>query len=51
MQFRMMTLLDVLGKIARAREDFLSKGKISDILIWCARKEFLSHGKIADVDI
>ena len=38
MQFRMMTLLDVLGKIhvAWVRYDVLSKGKISDIR--CARK-------------
>ena len=33
MQFHMMTLLDVLGKIAWVRYDFLSQGKISDILI------------------
>ena len=37
MQFYMMTLLDVLGKIAWVRSDFLSQGKISDILIRCAR--------------
>ena len=37
MQFIMMTLLDVLGKIAWVRWDFLSQGKISDILIRCAR--------------
>ena len=30
-------LLDVLGKIAWVRYDFLSQGKISDILIRCAR--------------
>ena len=30
MQFHMMTLLDVLGKIAWVREDFLSHGKISE---------------------
>ena len=28
---------DSLGKIAWAKLDFLSQGKISDILIWCAR--------------
>ena len=33
----MMMLLDVLGKIAWVRKDFLSQGKISVILIWCAR--------------
>ena len=38
MQFHMMTLLEVLGKIAWVRLDFLSQGKISDILIKCARK-------------
>ena len=29
---------DSLGKIAWVRKDFLSQGKISDILIRCARK-------------
>ena len=38
MKFHMMTLLDVLGKISWVRNDFLSQGKISDILIRCARK-------------
>ena len=33
MQFHMVTLLDVLAKIA-----WVSQGKISDILIRCARK-------------
>ena len=37
MQFHKMTLLDVLGKIARVRLDFLSQGKILDILIRCTR--------------
>ena len=37
MQFHRMTLVDVLCKIAWARSDFLSQGKISDILIRCAR--------------
>ena len=37
MQFHMMTLLDVLGKIAWVKYDFLSRGKVTDILIWCAR--------------
>ena len=37
MQFYMMTLVDVLGKIAWVRYDFLSQGKISDILIRCVR--------------
>ena len=41
MQFHMMTLLEVLGKIAWVRSEFLSQGKISDILIWCARIFFL----------
>ena len=36
-----MTLLDVLGKIAWVRKDFLSQGKISDILIQCARTKTL----------
>ena len=38
MQFHMMTSLGVLGKIAWVRYDFLTQGKISDILIRCARK-------------
>ena len=42
MQFHMMTLLDVLGNIAWVSSDFLSRGKISDILIRCARKNVLS---------
>ena len=33
----MMTLLDILGKIAWVRYDFLSQGKISDTLFRCAR--------------
>ena len=32
---------DSLGKIAWVRKDFLSQGKISDILIWCARKKYI----------
>ena len=36
MQFH-ITLLDVLGKIAWVSYNFLSQGKISDILIWCAK--------------
>ena len=36
-QFHIMKLLDVLGKIAWVRQDFLSQGKISDIFIRCAR--------------
>ena len=32
---------DSLGKIAWERQDFLSQGTISDILIWCARKPTL----------
>ena len=44
MQFHMMTLLDVLGKIALVRSDFLSQGKISDTLIRCARS-ILSESK------
>ena len=39
----MMTLLDVLGKIAWVRLDFLSQGKISDILIRCARIHYLQE--------
>ena len=38
MQFHMMTLLDIPGKIAWVKYDLLSQGKISDILIPCARK-------------
>ena len=49
MQFHMMTLLDVLGKIAWIKKDFLSKGKISVILIRCARIEYLSQAKNSDV--
>ena len=44
MQFHMMTLLDVLGKIAWVRYFFLSQGKISDILIRCAKKWLLEGG-------
>ena len=33
MQFHMMRLLDVLGKIAWVRSDFLIQGKITDFLI------------------
>ena len=43
MQFHMVRLLDVLGNISfsipGAGKDFLSQGKISDILIRCARKQ------------
>ena len=42
---------DGLDKIAWVRQDFLSQGKISDILIPCARKDFLSQGKISDIYI
>ena len=45
MQFHMMALLDVLGKIAWVKEDFLSHGKISDILIRCARILFIYCSK------
>ena len=37
LQFHMVKLLDVLGKIAWVRYYSLSQGKISDILIRCAR--------------
>ena len=40
-QFHMMTLLDVVDKIAWVRYDFLSQGKISNILIRCARTKVL----------
>ena len=43
----MMTLLDVLGKIAWVRSDFLSQGKISDILIPCARKALSNPFKVS----
>ena len=36
MQFHIMTLLDILGKIAWVRSNFLSQGKMSDN-IRCAR--------------
>ena len=41
MQFHMMTLFVVLGKITLVRYDFLPQGKISDILIRCARNSVL----------
>ena len=40
MQFHMITLLFVLGKIAWVRSDFLSQGKILDIHI-CVQEVFL----------
>ena len=45
----MSPLRDSMGKIAWVRDDFLSQGKISDILIRCARKDFLSPVKISDI--
>ena len=42
--FHMMMLLDVLGKIAWVRSDFLPMGKISDILIWCEENNKMSLG-------
>ena len=48
MQFHMMMLLDVLGKIAWVRYDFLSQGKISDIHVRCARNRFTSGLLIYD---
>ena len=41
MQFNMMRLLDVLGKIVWVRYDFLSQGKNSDILFRCARNWYI----------
>ena len=38
----MMTFIDVLGKIAWIRLDFLSQGKISDILIRNARNNVMT---------
>ena len=51
MQFNMMTLLDVLGKIAWVRLEFLFQGKISDVLIGCARKRVSLLVCIADIYI
>ena len=39
----MMKLLEVLGKIAWVRSDFLSQSKISDIRIRCARPGLMSY--------
>ena len=42
MQFHMMTLLDVLGKIAWIREDFLSQGK-SQISLSGVQERIICH--------
>ena len=44
MQFHMMMLRDILGKIAWVRYDFLSQGKISDISYPKCMKCFYNPG-------